>query len=353
MRAAGGKAVENTMKTIECSGTHREMGRQAGEQLRDEIARHVERRKRLSQPGFEQELPGYLSVLRRELPDVLEEMDGVAEGANIAARDIYLLNFTRYPDSLNVAEEGCTNIAFVATPDGPAWGENNDLEAPAERLPQCVRIVRPARGIPLIMISRAGMVAAMDGMNAEGLCLGNSSVGSVFQQSREHVCIRMLGYAAMLHSRNVSGFVRRMTSRPTRGKGYSMLCLDRSGTAVSIEAPCPLVQVRRMTSPRGMHCVNVYQLPQLSDADRRTPGAKRDALARRKLLEEYLSSDAPCTVDAMQKLLRLHGPPQALCRHGEVENMYTACSMIGLPRRGVLLVAEGYPCESEYEEISI
>ena len=52
------------------------------------------------------------------------------------------------------------------------------------------------------------MVATTDGMNAEGVAVGHSSVGSIFQQSDHHVPIRLWAYECMLKSRSTEEFVR-------------------------------------------------------------------------------------------------------------------------------------------------
>ena len=87
----------------------------------------------------------------------------------------------------------------------------------------------------------------MDGMNAEGLAVGHSSVGSIFQQSAHHVPILLWAYEGMMHSRTTGDFTRHMAKLPTYGKGFSVVCVDRQGRTCSIEPPCPLIQILRGT----------------------------------------------------------------------------------------------------------
>ncbi|MCK4590475.1 MAG: hypothetical protein KAT86_01875, partial [Candidatus Latescibacteria bacterium] len=213
------------MKIVEVSGDPRTIGRCTGEALREEIREHLAFPYVVDRADWEQRLPVFLSTLRRYLPDVLEEMEGTAQGANIPLDDILRLNLPMYPDELNITE-GCTNIVFADGPDGPIWGKNNDGLVGEERRPACARLVRRKYGIPLLIFTFCGMVATTDGMNAEGLAVGHSSVGSVFQQSDDHVPIRLWAYEGMMHSRTTAEFVRHMISLPTRGKGYSILCVD-------------------------------------------------------------------------------------------------------------------------------
>jgi len=63
------------------------------------------------------------------------------------------------------------------------------------------RVVAPANGIPQMTFTFCGMIATTDGMNAEGVAVGHSSVGSVFQQSDRHVPIRLQAYDAIRSTR--------------------------------------------------------------------------------------------------------------------------------------------------------
>ena len=339
------------MKIVDCSGSPREIGRQAGEALRDEIRQNMAFGLPAISPDAERRLSAMTAALRRRLPEALEEMRGLAEGAGLPEETILRLNLAlAIPNELAVAD-GCTNVVFRGGPDGPLWGKNNDGGPPGQQRPVCALRVRPAGGIPLVTFTFCGWLGILDGMNAEGVAVGHSSVGSVFQQSDDHLPCTAWGYYGLQRARSAPEWVRRMTERPLRGKGYAIVVVDRHGQGCSLESPCPLSQVRQ-TGADAFYCVNCYQLPALRDADRRTPEGKQDALARARFLDEAFSA-SPCRdLKRMRELLRGHGEP-GLCRHGECDNMHTEYSMIGIPARGQILMAHGYPCRSEYQVIQI
>lgn len=89
------------------------------------------------------------------------------------------------------------------------------------------RIVRRDDGIPLVVFAFCGMVATTDGMNAGGLAMGHSSVASTYQQSDHYVFIRLWAHECMIRARTTAEFLRLFGSRPTRGKGYGILCVDK------------------------------------------------------------------------------------------------------------------------------
>jgi len=352
------------MRVVECSGTPAQLGEATGEALRDEIALNLDMGPRRAgaeaNAAWQQRAPGFVAVLKRHLPHVLEEMRGTARGAGVDESDIFRLNLPLYPHQLTPADGGCTNFALAGGPDGPIWGKNNDGNPPAR--PVCARVVRPEHGIPQVTFTFCGMVATTDGMNAEGVAVGHSSVGSVYQQSDAFLPIRLWAYEVMMRARTTGDFVELMASTPLRGKGYSIVCVDRHGTACSVEAPCPLVQVRAPRTPQGVHCVNCYQLPHLAEADRRTPEGKADAVARWQLLDTVLAeaepqqdTEAQLDLSFAKRLLRRHGDHDhpGLCRHGECQDMETEYSMIGLPAQGRVLFLEGHPCQESYGELTL
>jgi len=282
-------------------------------------------------------------------------MEATATGADVSFEQIAALNFPLYPNDLVVAE-GCTNLAFGSGPDGPLWGKNNDGNDPRSQLPPCCRIVRPASGIPQAVFTFCGMVATTDGMNAEGVAVGHSSVGSVFQQSDRFVPIRLWAYNAMMHARCTVEFLDLMARVPLRGKGYAIVCVDRAGAACSIEAPCPLLQVRLPRESTGhVNCTNYYQLPQLSDADRRTPEGKANAAARRHLLDQLFAGTGDTSIGGMVDILRRHrtADEPGICRHSGEDQGVTEYSMIGVPQAGQVLYYHGRPCGGEYSTLSL
>jgi len=340
------------MRVVEVSGTPREIGRRTGEALREEFRADLERLRPEPDPAaWAARVKTFLDVLRDRLPEMLEEMQGTAEGAALPPEDVYRLNLPGYAGELD-PPQGCTNVAFARGPDGPLLGKNNDGLDRERRRPVCLRVVRPDEGIPVALLTFCGMMATMDGMNAEGLSVGHSSVGSVFQQSDRYVPIRPWAYAGMMRCRTTDEFIRHMTAQPTRGKGYSILCTDGEGATCSLEAPCPLIQVRRAgEATPHMNCVNYYQLPALAEADRRAPEGKANALARKAFLDSQLASLPQPGIEEMKRLLRHHGDP-ALCRHGEDTGAWTEFSYLCLAREGRLLYVDGNPCEGEFDELT-
>jgi isopenicillin-N N-acyltransferase-like protein len=339
------------MKIVDCSGSPRQIGRQAGEALRDEIRQHLPFERTDTSPQTDRRLATMTAALSRYQPEALEEMRGLAEGAGVPEEAILRLNLALWIPNELILSDGCTNVVFRDGPDGPLWGKNNDGGAPGRQRPVCALRIRPVSGIPLVAFTFCGWLGIVDGMNAEGVAIGHSSVGSVFQQSDEHAFYTAWGYYGLQRARSAQEWVQHMTERPLRGKGFSTVVVDRQGKGCSLESPCPISQVREPDTD-AFYCVNCYFLPALQNADRRTPECKKDALARARFLDKAFSESPHRDIGRMQELLHSHGEP-GLCRHGEACDMHTEYSMIGIPARSQILVAHGYPCRNDYRIIEV
>ena len=343
------------MKLVEASGDARTIGQITGEALREEIREYAALIKLDERHAdWEERWPATREALKRHVPLVLEEMEGTAEGANLPLDTVLKLNVPGYKRDLDPPQE-CTNVAFSAGPDGPIWGKNNDGGEPGKQAPPVARLVRRNEGVPQLNWTFCGMLATIDGFNAEGVAVGHSSVGSLLAQSAHHVPIRLWAYEGLFRSRNAADFIRHMCAIPTFGKGYSSLLVDADGLMCSLESPCPLTQVRwPEPGETYMNCSNYYQLEQIGELDWRTPEGKVYAIARAEMLDaRFKGGNGRRDLEAMKEVLAHHGDP-SICRHGGDDLSYTEYSMIGLCAERKALFLHGYPCEGgEWTEVRL
>ena len=349
------------MKVFECRGTHRDIGRTIGEVLREEIRSHIN--------GFlppENEAPNrkidkFRESLARFLPEVLEQFEGMAEASGIPERRILELNL---PVNIVIPdlEQECSNIVFADGPDGPLWGKNNDGNFPPNtgpvvdgkgRRPVALMKIYPNDGIPAICLTFCGWLSGGDMMNAEGVAVGHSSVGTSFQQSLSNAPLLQWLYSGMFQYKSAEDLARHVTSTALRGKGFTLAVVDKGGNMFSAELACPLAQIRRPADgDLAMNCVNHYQLPCLKDMvpKQRDQKSLANSRERQKYLEAAVK-DGDRSIEHMKKILRHHGDI-SICRHGGKDLAYTEYSMIGVVKEGKFLFVDGYPCEKEYLEVT-
>jgi predicted choloylglycine hydrolase len=325
------------------------MGRQYGEQAKADILNNVE----AFRIGEEtEEVEAFVGrtrgVLERFVPDILDELVGLAEGSGAPLSALLRLNqvntFTGPRPS-----PGCTSMAISGGPDGPILGKNNDGTPDDRRF--IVRKTVPDDGHGLIQVTYTGWVSGLDAMNSAGLVNGHNSVGSVFDKTGERLDIRLWAYHLMRHCGSVCELLARIDTVPLTGKGFNVVVNDTAGDACVLEAAVPLVSVRDLGNP-FVYAANHYASDRLKDADMRAPGQKPISVYRHGYLRWVEQTDPPEAPEDIERILSSH-EPWAPCRHGGAHDSTTLWSMIGMPAQRRLRVASGPPCTYEYAEYEV
>lgn len=124
--------MEKSFPYLEVRGSHREVGLAIGETFRDKISSRIALRKRFIKNYnrlLEKTRP-YFTAAVREFPQYIDEMKGIASGANIPLVDYFFLNTPEvYPDieegNTLPSAERCTTIVS-RTSGGYIIGHNED-----------------------------------------------------------------------------------------------------------------------------------------------------------------------------------------------------------------------------------
>jgi predicted choloylglycine hydrolase len=341
-----------TIKYIECHGSPREMGRAYGEQAKIEIMQMLNSPK-YSQLGAKlDELAPCLTILKNmlqsELPDIYQELLGIAEGAGINNEEILMLNhsdiFELAPDS------GCTPIGLHTKDQGWLIAKNND-GPPHEKdiYPFIIRKTIPHNGLPMLQISFAGWLSGLDSLNSAGLSNTHGSVGSIFQKNGRRIDIRLAMYHLMRHEKSAPELFKKLNKFSLTGKGFNIIVGDNYSQTMVIEAAVPLLCSRTIHDD-FCFTTNHFISPGLEDADRRTAKAKKISVYRLGYLE-WVKNGKPHNRgrEFLLELLSSHAP-WGPCRHGGIQESETFWSQICIGQERKLLIAHGHPCEHNYKE---
>lgn len=337
------------MLSIECQGSPREMGRQYGEAAREGIARNYEYKNIQSRAA---KAARFITAARKlltcKLPDILDELDGIAEGSGMPPEAVLYDNFSdTFGDSWT---ERCTPVALCRSPAGPLVGKNNDCPAgEVDRLDFVIRTTRPARGLPMIQLTYAGWISGLDAVNAQGLGNTHGSVGSTFDKTGPRVDIRLQAYHLMRQCSTTGSFTEGLMAASLTGKGFNIIVMDRHGDGRVIEAAVPLIAVRP-TRGDFLYSTNHYATPALAAHDGRSPAKREISAHRYGYLQWREATTPPADLDGLRQLLASH-EPWAPCRHGGAHGSHTVWSQICLCKEAAMLVSDGFPCINPYRRI--
>ena len=323
---------------VECRGTPAEMGRQQGEAARRLIQDNLSMRTFAPPEKLAAFHHAAAAILAARAPEILEEIHGIAEGAQVDPHQLMASTF-RDDDA-----ERCTPMIVRSSPEGTLVAKNNDGPS-HEMFPFVICTRRPDHGLPTIGVYFAGLVCGMDMMNAAGLANTHGSVGSIFPKPAGGLDIRLWTYRLMCTCRTAADFIAGLRQIPLGGKGFSIAVGDAGAETAFIDAAVPRVAVRDRNNAFDFS-TNLYRSPGLENADKRPPDKRPLYQAR----TDYLRRQSPPRdVTELQHLLRDHSTPDSPCRHAASR---TTDSMIFLVNSGKALVSSGPPCRYPYFEYS-
>jgi isopenicillin-N N-acyltransferase like protein len=303
------------------------------------------------------ELPGllapYLAAAERELPDLVELVTGMAEGAGVSFWELFCVNAFEELEPLLEGRSGrpleprerCSTVT-ISGPGYTLLGHNEQWMA-GEVGHAAVVVELPDDGPALVSPTLACCLPAV-GMNEYRVAQGIQSLVA----DDDGVGIpRVLVSRHALVASSPADALRRATL-PGRAGGYGHSFAFGSGSAMSIETSATRFAVNGLP---GSH-TNHYTDPELAD---RAPPPSPGSLARLARLQALVEERSPATPAAIGEILADHGGdgPQAICEHGSEEPADEASaivfSMICDLDLGRMWVAPGSPCVTAYEEVDL
>ena len=142
-----------------------------------------------------------------------------------------------------------------------------------------------------------------------------------------------------------------VTRTPTAGNGIAVMLLDGEGNLASFEKTADRQAVR---SPRDgvLFCTNHYVDEEMRRFNDTSCERYRNSTGRYAVLQKALHRDKPAhTVQTMERILKDHSEPGAICQHGT--HLYTQYGYLLFPSKRELWVTNGPPCSSRFTLYSI
>ncbi|WUH32167.1 C45 family peptidase [Streptomyces sp. NBC_00445] len=316
----------------------------------------------------------WLEPVRDYAPHLLEEMQGIADGAGVDLLDVLALNargeviyddsFARMQEGRTTVPaeepaEGCTSFAAYgpASGDGHVWaGQNWDWRAGVGDTVVMLRIVQPPKPT-VIMQVEAGQIGRQ-GANSAGIALNANGLGGRFDDAvgLPQTVIRR----SVLDQSSITDALE-VLCRTRAHIASNALLTCREGFAVDIE-----------TTPAGHGWMypadgllvhgNHYQagVPAALAADYRP--ISPDSLVRVPRAEDGLRLLREATgPDESRKLIKQAmsdhlGFPESLCTHAdprtpEIKHWTTLVSSCVDLTAGDYHVTAGTPCDREYQHL--
>jgi isopenicillin-N N-acyltransferase-like protein len=278
--------IVDGLRVLVLEGSGYEMGRQHGEALAEEIRQGVlpffgnytefdsrlrqlpEERRRAVEAHLDREI---FDPLRRFVPqDYLDELRGIAEGAELPAEVVLRGNFLsellqvtvkqQVPEgAIDASGGGCTGFAVAgpATRDGELLhGKNTDYRGSGvwDRFPVLI-LSRPAEGFSYVRGTSAGLIKCNTCMNQHGVTLGGHFLFSMDSAS-DGAAFTVLENEIMRRANNLREAISIVEEGPRAGAFAFIVSDEKTGEAVALE--CTRAEVsRRWLSDGAVFMSNV------------------------------------------------------------------------------------------------
>ena len=338
---------------VEVAGSHREMGRQFGEQLRDRVRAYsrmwlgkASARSGLSRDELLGQMDGFVRAIEEHAPQLAEEVRGVAEGADIPEMEAFSIQVRMELLHAGPPPPSCTTFALTGahTATGDVIvGQNVDLDAEVEDFGLILKM-KPDDAPAVLMYVSPGLVSYV-GMNETGLAVhGNLLNAPGWRAGFPRYLITRL----MLEQSTVADALE-AGLMPRRASSRNLILGDANGNIADLELTVDDHGV--LFSGDG---VLVHANHYLSDGLRQlteTHAPPASSIHRQRRMADLLAAaERPIRVEDLQDFFRDHdGHPGSICAHVRPESTSkTVASLISEPAAGRLHAAFGSPCQHDY-----
>jgi isopenicillin-N N-acyltransferase-like protein len=326
------------IELVRVAGTHREVGLQVGRATAAVVRRHAD----AVTPGRREQAAAYRDVTAAELPWLVEEMDGVAEGAGADPLAVFAASIEEISADVAQPAQRCSDLVACApaTPDEHVWAaHNNDLGPESEE--ELVAIEWRVPGDPVVFSVGIGPWISV-GFNSAGLGL----TGNELSPNDDRVGIpRLLLVRDILRRRTLEAAVD-AALHPRRASSYNNLLSHRDGGVVSVEGSATDAELLRPDAAGTLAHTNHYTSPRMA-AYERDPAETAGSQARQAAARGWLGR-ARVTPALLREALADHtGAPDSLCRHTEDgASCKTVFWCIADVTMGAISFGRGNPCDS-------
>jgi isopenicillin-N N-acyltransferase like protein len=344
---------------IRVYGTHKEMGRQIGSETAVQVKHSLENARellastydslQLTWEGAEIQARKYLPFAQERYPKVVEELQGIAEGADVLFDDLVVLNAMEAVtmDALHLTK--CTSVGIneQRTANGHILLGHNEDWVPEDEPDVFIIHATPEDEPPFLAMTYGGLLPNI-GFNAAGIA---QCCDSVYPTDYRIGIPRVVLSRAILSARTPADAIRHMLA-PLRAAGYNHMLAHESGEMYNVEVSARRFAVLYAEDGLIAH-TNHYldrTMQEVEDESDELISTRVRYFRARRLLEQTNKH----TIQTMQTVLRDHvNFPDSICNHAindidPLDREKTITSLVMDLTARQMHVAWGNPCENQY-----
>lgn len=337
---------------IKVSGTHRQVGQEIGARMKSCLQRMVVQMREGLPAGVSWENMLHKSHLclahsRPVYPQLVEELEGIAEGAELSFDEVFLemCEELRRTAMWHGGARGCTDFAARgrATADGSTLlAHTNDLSPETEK--DLVILKVQAGDEPEFLGISVGGLGISAGFNAAGISLTGNEV---FSNDIRPGVPRLLIVRAILAARRL-GEAMDACLLPQRASSYNNIIADTHGEVYSMEGSATDCEPIYIEGDILAHA-NHYVSPPMRRFEV-NPNIGWSVIRHNRAMRLLRENYGRLSPEIFQRLLADHANyPASICNHGSGESVTVFSIIVNLNELRAL-VGRGRPCQTTYAE---
>jgi isopenicillin-N N-acyltransferase-like protein len=359
MNYADTVVYQNPPPLIEVKGSHRQMGRQIGEAVPDQVKNSIENTRRLIDATFDAlqltwhgaqiQSRKYLPFAQERYPQYIDEIMGIAEGANVSFDDLMVLNAIEAVtmDALHLTK--CTSMAVneERTVNGHVLVAHNEDWLPEDEQDVYVVHATPDDEPPFIAMTYGGLLPNI-GFNAAGIA---QCCDSVYPNDVRIGLPRLILSRAVLAARTPADAIRMMLV-PQRAAGYNHLLVHESGELYNVEVSARHFAILYGEEGYLLHTNHYldFNMQAVEDEPDELIGTRVRYFRAKRLLKKI----GLHSVETLQTIQRDHmNYPNSICNHSiedidPLDREKTVNALIMDLTAKVMYLCWGNPCANQY-----
>lgn len=280
-------------------------------------------------------------VIKRELPEMHAEIQGIIDGAQWNIEEYSLYHHWTYLTKEEI--QCCTNIFAsenrIETRE-PILAKNKDLPGVFRNCQEITSVNKP-RGLSFVCLRNAGWLGCDQGINEAGFgfVLSSAHSGKYSLGIQSYV----LGTVLLTHAKNLDEALNILVGARQAGEA-SYLMADAEGNAVVFESGYNNCYSIRRPENGTLISTNHYQ----SDSMKKSTAHLKSSKLRSERMNDLLNRKDLFGVDDILNSLMDHHHPDSfccVCRHDE--RMPTLSTSLIFPKKNTMWVQLGNPCERQ------
>jgi len=338
---------------VEAHGSPYEVGRQIGEATELAIGNSLDmlaaRFRHWDEDRFERVRATEMAYTERRAPELVEEAHGIADGSGFDFRWIYLASFYA---SMRRGLDGCSNLIFTDSADGPVLARTCDLPA-HEGKHAGLALVRPDGGMAVLASTWPGTTWRGTGINEAGLAVGGSSCAADVPEPAECMNPHAIPTLVLARAESVSDAIALLETLVSPRWGANYALVDASGDAAVVEKAGTYQAVRRAEGGR-LWCTNHSVTETMAPFAVNDPDKLRESTERFEAIDR-LSAEGDPGVERARAVLSYTGRPGAICRYADDDQRgnQTEWAFIARPAARTLEACFSHPDRDPWHDFGL